>query len=244
MKRLVLALALLFCHHIYAQTSGTITFEAITNLHKGLINPTPKFKASMPEFRTTKNILMFNEKKVVYKDLDENLSGETVTKNAEGTGFTKRVGPPPAYVFTNLKAKEMIQRRGISGEIYLLKDTYENFNWTITDETKTILGYVCKKATGKNDRNHDLVAWFTESIKVPSGPAWYNGLPGMILEVDVDNGFVVYKAVEFDNNFDEKKLKAPQDGITVNRKKYNNLMAENQKQQEQLRKAIMGQSNK
>jgi GLPGLI family protein len=186
---------------------------------------------------------MFNESKTVYKNLDENQSGETVTKNKEGSGFTKMVGPPPAYVFTNLKAKEMVQRRGISGEVYLLKDTYENFGWVITDETKTILGYVCKKATGKNDRNQDLIAWFTESIKVPSGPAWFNGLPGMILEVDQENAFVVYKAVQFDESIDEKKLKAPQDGITVNRKTFDNLVKEDRQQQEQLRKAIMGQSS-
>jgi GLPGLI family protein len=198
----------------------------------------------MPEFRTTKNILMFNENKIVYKNLEENQSVETVTKNNDGTGFTKTVGPPPAYVFTNLKAKEMVQRRGISGEIYLLKDTYEDFSWVITNETKTILGYECKKATGKNDRNQDLVAWFTESIKVPSGPAWFNGLPGMILEVDQDNAFVIYKAVQYDKEVDEKKLKAPQDGITVNRKKFNDLVKEDRQQQEQLRKMIMGQSNR
>ncbi|HEX8332575.1 MAG TPA: hypothetical protein VF622_08125, partial [Segetibacter sp.] len=131
MKQILIALGILFYQVSYTQTKGTFTFEVTTNLHKGLINPTPKFKASMPEFRTTKNILMFNENKIVYKNLDENQSGETVTKNKEGTGFTKTVGPPPAYVFTNLKAKEMVQRKGISGEVYLLKDTYENFSWVI-----------------------------------------------------------------------------------------------------------------
>jgi GLPGLI family protein len=242
MKQVALALSLLFCQASYGQTKGSITFDATTNLHKGLINPTPKFKASMPEFRTTKNILMYNGNQVVYKNLDENPSGETVTKNAEGSGFTKRVGPPPAHVFTDLKKKEMIQRRGLSGEVYRLKDGYEDFKWVITGETKTILGYLCKKATGKNDRGQDLIAWFTESLKVPSGPAWYNGLPGMILEVDVDNGFVVYKAVQFGKEVDEKQIAAPQDGITVNRKEYNNLMKEDRLQQENLRKAIMGQS--
>lgn len=55
--------------------------------------------------------------------------------------------------------------------------------WKITDSTKTILDYVCQKAT-LNFRGRDYVAWFTTDIPVSDGPWKFSGLPGLILKVE------------------------------------------------------------
>ena len=52
--------------------------------------------------------------------------------------------------------------------------------WDITDETKVILGYNCKKAISKKNTRH--VAWFTEAIPVKHGPNGAHGLDGLVLE--------------------------------------------------------------
>lgn len=63
----------------------------------------------------------------------------------------------------------------------LIKDNIK-IEWQITNEKKNILGYKCRKATGKLNGNNYSV-WFTEKIQYPYGPIKINGLNGMILEV-------------------------------------------------------------
>lgn len=62
------------------------------------------------------------------------------------------------------------------------KDTLINWNWKITQETKIIKGYKCKKAVSKNF-NSLVTAWFTEEIPIKAGPEKYDGLPGLIVHL-------------------------------------------------------------
>jgi GLPGLI family protein len=56
----------------------------------------------------------------------------------------------------------------------------------------------------------NIVAWFTTDIPVSSGPADYQGqLPGLILEVDVNNGRIVFKALEIKAKADMAAIKEP-----------------------------------
>jgi GLPGLI family protein len=63
--------------------------------------------------------------------------------------------------------------------------------WTITKEIKIIGSYLCYKATsphfnedGWNDNpKFTVTAWYTPKIPVSYGPNGYNGLPGLILEL-------------------------------------------------------------
>src|SRR4029079_5082984 len=88
--------------------------------------------------------------------------------------------------------------------------------WKMSEETKTVLNHLCRKATATNyskrtmmtmdngkmekrevDDTSNIIAWFTSDIPVPAGPGEYQGqLPGLILEMDVNNGRQVYKALE------------------------------------------------
>lgn len=61
--------------------------------------------------------------------------------------------------------------------------------WKITNETKSILGYQCRKAitfyNGEKIKNKEpIVAWFTDQIPASYGPYRYHGLPGFILELN------------------------------------------------------------
>lgn len=59
-------------------------------------------------------------------------------------------------------------------------------NFTITDETKTILGYLCRKATTSVNSN-SMELWFTEELKVKGSPAELGQDLGLVLEI-VRNG--------------------------------------------------------
>ncbi len=73
---------------------------------------------------------------------------------------------------------------------FSIRDHIPEYQWKLTDETKTIAGYSCKKATSsttKMGRKQNLTAWFCEDIPIDDGPGDFNGLPGLILEVEIND---------------------------------------------------------
>jgi len=60
------------------------------------------------------------------------------------------------------------------------------------------------------------IAWFTADIPVSVGPAAYQGqLPGLILELDENNGRTIFKAVEVSPKVSVSKIKEPKDGKKI-----------------------------
>ncbi|MFP5042107.1 GLPGLI family protein [Parasediminibacterium sp. JCM 36343] len=72
----------------------------------------------------------------------------------------------------------------------------------------------------------DVVTWFAEGIPASVGPESYGQLPGAILSVDVDNGFMVYTATDIKKTVSEKDLKEPKKGKKVTRQEYRKMMEE------------------
>jgi GLPGLI family protein len=70
---------------------------------------------------------------------------------------------------------------------YLVKGELKPIDWTLTEDTMTIGGYLCYKAMGKY-AGRTWTAWYTEDIPMSAGPWKLCGLPGMILKaVDAEN---------------------------------------------------------
>ena len=70
--------------------------------------------------------------------------------------------------------------------------------WTLHNETKTILEHRCQKATC-HWRGRDYVAWFAPNIPIKRGPWRFNGLPGLILKLYDTNHFYTFEAVSLKN---------------------------------------------
>lgn len=63
-------------------------------------------------------------------------------------------------------------------------------DWKLHNESKTINGFVCKKATTTNtafNSNQKIVAWYCETIPVNDGPMHYHGLPGFIIQIEIND---------------------------------------------------------
>ena len=107
----------------------------------------------------------------------------TLEKNIDLMG--SRAGSSPYYV--NKTLDKTIQASSVLGNIDKIP-----LEWEITGKTKKIGNYTCRQAktTEKlySRQGHffykDVVAWFTPDIPISFGPKNYNGLPGLILQIE------------------------------------------------------------
>jgi len=79
-----------------------------------------------------------------------------------------------------------------------------------------------------------VVAWFTPDIPVSVGPGTYQGqLPGLILELDENNGQTFFKSVEISPKVNASKIKEPKDGKKITQAEFDK---ERDKAMEEMRK--------
>ena len=162
-------------------------------------------------------VLLFNEKQSYYSyPAKEDLS--------EG-GYSWQKDEYKIYRdFEKEKRTDII---AMLGKTYILEDSLKVPKWKVMNKIKEIAGYMCMMAVTEDTiKNQQITAWFADNIPVSAGPELYGGLPGMILELDINEGDIVItakkvemKAVTEDMNI-PKKLK----GKKVTEPQYNTLV--------------------
>ncbi len=144
------------------------------------------------------------------------------------------IGGTGDIVYMNHGKNEFITQTNFLNRNFLIKDKIEKFNWKLTDETKKIGEYQCKKATATID-NNIRTAWYSEEIPSNAGPSVYGGLPGLILEIKAGNKIITATKISF---IKEKiEIKPPTKGKIVTRDKFNKI-------KEEKIKALGGNSDK
>lgn len=225
MKNLILTIiASLFCSSIFAQTnahfttSGTIEYEKRVNMYaiikKRMGNDEGSFgaqafenyKKTQPQFKVLKSTLTFNNNKTLFtpaapaesnnswfSDVPEGLQGNTV--------------------YTDLGTSISTSAKRVFEEQFLVKDTVRKINWKITDETREIAGYNCRRANAVIMDSVYVVAFYTDEIPLSGGPESFTGLPGMILGVAMPHDNITWFATKVtDMPIPENQLKIPAKG--------------------------------
>ncbi|WP_435416379.1 GLPGLI family protein [Polaribacter aestuariivivens] len=146
--------------------------------------------------------------------------------------------------FKNLKKNSYLNQTEIQGKRFLIKDKLPKYEWELSSETKNIGTYTCYKATFSKEvesknitiKNGESVeevkketivttAWYTPQIPLSNGPANYQGLPGLILEVN--DGKKIIVCTEIILNPEEKiTIQEPEKGKVVSQKKFNKIRKE------------------
>jgi GLPGLI family protein len=111
------------------------------------------------------------------------------------------------------------------GELFLI--TKPKLNWQIQKETKKIGKYNCFKATTEiivntKGRRQLITAWFTPKIPVALGPLGYDGLPGLILELEIYKKIYYVKTISLSPK-EKIKIEKPTKGIKVTEKEYQEI---------------------
>lgn len=78
-------------------------------------------------------------------------------------------------------------------EKYYSEEVNTEWEWKISDCTKTIMDYVCLQAS-TNFHGREWIVWFTTDIPLINGPWKLGGLPGLILEAHDSSGMYGFVA--------------------------------------------------
>ncbi len=150
---------------------------------KEMMKVYPKFINDIFELR-------FDEKKSVYKLAKENTDNKYMmwgTKPSETDA-----------VVQDLQDKIVSTQRDVFENTYLIKDSLRNLDWRITDETREIAGFECRKAVTKICDSVYVVAFYTDQIVISSGPESFGGLPGLILGLAVPRLYTTWFATKLE----------------------------------------------
>ena len=204
---------------------GTIIYERKADLHRRMQDE--QMKAMVPQFRTDKHQLFFKNNISVYKAVAEDEAPDPFDNGSGGRIMIRIGGPGEGNVmYKNFSTQQFFEQTSLAEKEYVIDDTIKTQPWKLADETKTILGHTCRKATLKTPMGSNVVAWYTEDIPVPIGPENFTGLPGAVLMMDINNGEIVFTAVEIKKDAEEKEMKVPNTGKHLTRAEFEKKMDE------------------
>jgi len=133
--------------------------------------------------------------------------------------------------YTNLSTRENIREADEFGELLLIINSDHNFR--LTKETKEVNGYTCHKAVAEQvvkfsrisealeDRTNTITAWYTLDIPVQFGPTDVFGLPGLVLELQINNTYYIATDIKLENK--HTVIKFPKKGRRVTTEEYNQI---------------------
>lgn len=251
MKNTCLALiALLSIQTVTAQQKeGLVTYERTMQIQFRM-QDNDHMEQMLPKTRTDKFELSFGNNQSLWKHVDE----EVVPDEASSGGMRiSMIGPGMDDItWCNFDAAHKTEQRTMFDKKFIVADSIKKLNWKITGVTKTILGHVCQQAIAQrfgkrtmmninngvmerketNDTTN-IVAWFTTDIPVSAGPEVQGQLPGLILALDMNDGRMVYKALEISPKVNLASIKEPSKGKKVTQDEFR---TETQKMMEEMQK--------
>ncbi len=167
---------------------GKIEFEKKENLHKmidmqaqdwdfGDASWMEEVKKNTPQFATYYFDLLFDENKTLYKP-----GRETPNQKSDLWGQSPS---QDIVVYTDLPKRLLTSQKTVFGSQFLVQDSSRKIEWRITNESRDIAGFTCRKAVGKILDSVYVIAFYTDQILTTGGPESFNGLPGMILGIAI-----------------------------------------------------------
>jgi GLPGLI family protein len=213
MKKIFLAI-IYFCasQYLHAQgflTKGEITYESRVaqfklmkeNEDEGVDNTwLEEMKKQLPEFKTSYYKLTFANNKGIYKFDKWEAKSEKIPEWWRQTDEEKQ------YYF-DFNTDKYAARKSVQGSIYIINDSLPNIQWRLTNETREIAGFTCKKAIGRVLDSIYVFAFYTDDIVFSGGPNGICGLPGAIMGLTIPRLYVSYIATGVSvNNINETAI--------------------------------------
>ncbi len=211
------------------QKEGKVTYERTTQMQMRFAGGNDEMERMIPKSRTDKFELNFGNNQSLWKQAEQQNNDDDNTFGGNGMQIRMIVAGSDDVLFCNFDAAKTVESKEVFDKKFIVEDSIRPMKWKLSDETKTILNHVCRKATttqynkrmtmnvdnGKMERKEvqdtsNIVAWFTTDIPVSAGPGEFQGqLPGLILEMDIHDGRQTYKAIDISDKADLASIKEP-----------------------------------
>ncbi len=174
-------------------SEGKIEYEKKLNLYEQMKewdegDWTDVMKKAVPKFKTNYYDLSFSGNKTFYRP------GKDNPENDKIPGWMSEQPGESNIIFTNLDSSKSISQKKVYDMSFLLADSTRIIKWKITDETRTIAGFNCRRANAMIMDSVYVVAFYTDEIITRGGPESFTGLPGMILGLALPHQHVTWFA--------------------------------------------------
>jgi len=90
-------------------------------------------------------------------------------------------------IYGNYPDGKMTTREFLAPRLYVIEEPMNAQQWTLTDDTLTVMGYACKTATCKY-AGRSWTVCYTEDVPSTAGPWKLHGLPGLIVRATDNQG--------------------------------------------------------
>jgi len=203
-KSLTLVILILFSTASFAQKmEGSIRYLMVHNwtkqiaavdyLSKQAVDRLTYMYGNRAEYKTFSKLFL-NATQSKYEDSEE-------SAEQDDAGYSWR---KDEYTITrNFEKKTMRDIIDLLGKTYIIEDSLHAPKWKILNEMKEIAGHICMNAFWNDTlKKQKVTGWYALDISNAGGPERFYGLPGLILEVDINNGALVITA----DKIEQKKL--------------------------------------
>jgi GLPGLI family protein len=223
---IVFALTMQAQHTIFLQ-QGRIEYQKQLNMHARMNQMsngeedswTDGLKKGIDQYQITYFDYSFSNNTTLYKPGREN---ETANKNP----FWGEAPAEQNVVYSRLDSMQSISQKKVFEQLFVVKDSIRPIRWKITDETRKIAGFDCRRANAIIMDSIYVVAFYTDAIITPGGPESFSGLPGMILGVALPHEHITWFATKvLVDDIKEDALKPPVKGKAVNNKELNTAIS-------------------
>lgn len=210
--------------------SGVIQFEEARKIEIKLEGEMAHLMENMPKEQRSMKSLYFSPVATLYQKTGGQDVDHAESFGAEG-GVRIMMKEPDNKTFVDLQNNRLIEQREFMTRLFLIEDDLDSDEWKISGNQKMILDYPCMEASKSDTAGIITKVWFAPTFPVRGGPSTFCNLPGMVLEVDINDGKQVYLAKSIDMADQDKDLfKRPKDGKKVTREEYDTIVAEKMKE--------------
>lgn len=205
-KIFVVIMILFFSTMAHAQqfiTKAVIEYEVTANIQKTMGNGTfeDMIKDKLPQFKIGYYNFTFADDKSIYK-FDHWSDGSKKIPSWYRTGDEENVW------FCDYTTGKLNMQKNIDGSDLNIQDSLRKIQWRITNDSRVIAGFSCRKAVGIIFDSVYVFAFYTDEIMISGGPCSINGLPGMILGVTIPRLYTSWIATKvMVNDVKENEIK-------------------------------------
>lgn len=178
----------------YAQFSdkGVIEFEVKTNIKKTMGNSdwAESMKDKLPDFKVSYFTYSFAGNKSIYQ-FDRWEKKESIPD------FLRQTDEKSVW-YSDFEQGNFKMKKELFGSAFNINDSFPKIKWRLTNESRIISGYNCRKAVGIMMDSVYVFAFYTEELMITGGPCTVNGLPGLILGMTIPRLYTSWMATQID----------------------------------------------